>query len=188
MSKYHFILVFVCLNLLGLLLLPMACGDEQSSKKDDGMQVQTVESVQKKSIDFVLPIRKGYISSKFGTRVNPITRKEQFHNATDIAAKLGTKVFATADGTVLFAISDYKPNKGHGKNIILQHANGYKTRYAALDTIYVHDDQSVKAGDSIGLVGETGMATAPHLHFEILKDGQHVNPEDYIDFKDLEKN
>jgi murein DD-endopeptidase MepM/ murein hydrolase activator NlpD len=69
-----------------------------------------------------------------------------------------------------------------GKYIDVQHANGFMTRYTQLDDISVQEGQTVKQGEEIGQVGSTGLSTGPHLHFEIWKDGEHVNPADYIKF------
>lgn len=90
--------------------------------------------------------------------------------------KKGTPVYATADGTVEKAVTHNK----YGKMIVLKHDNIYQTLYAQLSTIEVKPGMEVKKGDLIGRVGSSGLSTAPHLHYEVLKEGKAVNPEKYF--------
>lgn len=117
------------------------------------------------------------VSSMFGYREDPFKKVRRFHKGIDIAAIKGTPVFATADGTVL-SVQD-QPN-GYGKNVIIQHAEGYKTRYAQLDSYKVSKGDRVRKHQVIGEVGSSGRSTAPHLHYEVSKDGKPVDPKDYI--------
>lgn len=123
----------------------------------------------------ILPTR-GYRTSGFGMRIDPFTGYKQFHGGVDIANKMGTPIFATADGVVEFV-----GNVGDlGKLIKINHGYGYKTRYGHLSQIKVNRGQKVRRGDLIGLMGSSGYSTGPHLHYEIIKNGQKVNPLEYI--------
>jgi len=138
--------------------------------------------------NFISPIKGGVVGSKFGIRIHPIIKKIRKHPGIDIRAEKGTKVYAVEDGTVQKIITTYKKNRGYGKVILLAHQGNLLTRYAHLDSILVKKGQKVKRGTLIGLVGETGLATGPVLHFELLKNMKKVDPEIYIDFKILSKN
>jgi beta-lactamase regulating signal transducer with metallopeptidase domain len=173
MRKYHMIVVCVSLLLFGLFFLPMANTVTQATEEAE--------------IKLVCPIQKGHITARFGPMIDPMTKKERFHGAIDIAARVGTEIYVAADGTVLSVESEYQSGEGYGKNIIIQHANGYTTRYAKLSEIFVKEGQSVKAGEKIALSGNTGRSTGPHLHFELIKNRRHENPEKYIDFLILQK-
>lgn len=107
--------------------------------------------------------------------IHPFTKKETSHLGVDIKAPKGTKVFATADGVVLRA-GNYE---GWGNMVVLQHGNEFETFYAHLDSYSVEAGKKVVKGEVIGGVGNTGQSTGPHLHFEVRKAGEHVNPSDY---------
>lgn len=125
--------------------------------------------------------QKVYItSSKYGMRTHPITKKKKAHLGYDLAAAMGSKVYATADGRVqLTKIS----NAGYGNYIEIKHRFGFETRYGHLSKILVVDNQYVKQGDLIGLVGSTGLSTGPHLHYEIIKNGSTIDPFVSFDIK-----
>lgn len=137
--------------------------------------------------NFISPIKGGVVGSEFGPRVHPTINKIRNHLGIDIPAQKGTKVYAVEDGTVQKIVTTYKLNRGYGKFIILTHQGNLLTRYAHLGEILVKKGQKVKKGTLIGLVGETGLATRPLLHFEVLKDMKKVDPENYIDFAVLSK-
>ncbi|HOI64822.1 MAG TPA: LysM peptidoglycan-binding domain-containing M23 family metallopeptidase, partial [Mesotoga sp.] len=119
----------------------------------------------------------GKISSEFGWRKDPFTGASTFHSGMDIAVQQGAPVFAARDGTVIEAAD----NGGYGLNIIILHADGSKTRYAHLSHISVYSGQRVARGELIGRVGETGRATGPHLHFEIVDSkNQCKDPRSYL--------
>ncbi len=126
----------------------------------------------------IWPIKKEKtkISSKFGMQMHPIYRKRMMHNGIDLKAERGTEIFATADGIVRLA--DYKDV--FGNRIIIDHDNVYSTLYAHLSVIKIKKGDKVKKGDVIGKVGSTGLSTSPHLHYEVKKSGNWVNPENYI--------
>lgn len=124
---------------------------------------------------FVWPAR-GSISSPFGYRANPFTGLRTYHSAIDIVVSLGTKVKATSDGNV----ADTGYNSVFGNYVILKHANGYQSLYAHLSSISVKEGASVAQGAIIGLSGNTGQSTGPHLHFSIFKNGQALDPTKYV--------
>ena len=118
---------------------------------------------------------------------HPYSKEVMLHKGIDVAAPLGTEIFAAAKGKVVKAVVDYEKNKGSGKHIVIQHAEGFETFYSHVDEVLVQDGQKVKAGDLIAKVGATGMATGDHLHFEIRQNGEAQNPKDYIDFRKVKK-
>jgi murein DD-endopeptidase MepM/ murein hydrolase activator NlpD len=118
------------------------------------------------------PIRGGWLTSLFGSRKDPFTGQPDFHSGLDISADRGTPVRATADGTVEAA--GYQGN--YGNAIVLAHGFGIGTRFGHLSQFAVRPGQRVKRGEVIGYVGATGRATSPHLHYEILINGQAINP------------
>jgi murein DD-endopeptidase MepM/ murein hydrolase activator NlpD len=119
---------------------------------------------------------KGYISSAFGWRDDPFTGKRAFHQGLDIATYHGNPIYATADGVVIQARSD----KIGGKTIKIKHMFGYTTVYCHLSEYLVKVGQKVKRWDTIGLVGSTGKARGPHVHYEVHLNGKAVNPYNYL--------
>lgn len=122
----------------------------------------------------------GPSSSAYGWRYHPKTGEYKKHQGEDIAAAYGDPVYAAAAGQVIQA---WDRNDGYGNTIVINHMNGYFTRYAHLSAFFVADGQIVQEGQLIGRVGDTGVATGPHLHFEIRignEWGEDVNPADYI--------
>ena len=122
------------------------------------------------------PLDSGYISSRYGTRPDPFTGKNAFHAGIDFAAAPGTRVLVVADGVVSFAGRD----RNYGKLVEITHGNGYVTRYAHNSTLLVEPGQTVRRGDALALMGSTGRSTGTHLHFEVLRDGRHVNPMSFV--------
>lgn len=113
------------------------------------------------------------VASGFGYRADPFTKVRKFHAGMDFSARTGTPVFATGDGVVARADNNVS---GYGNHIVIRHGFGYETLYAHLSKYKVRPGQRVKRGDVIGLVGSTGRSEAPHLHYEVHKNGQVVNP------------
>ena len=114
--------------------------------------------------------------SAFGMRLHPILQVVRMHEGIDLTCPRGTKIFATADGVVVDA--GYSQG-GHGIRIFIDHGYGYKTIYGHLEKVLVKRGERVKRGDVIGLVGNTGLSMAPHLHYEIIVNGKKVNPINY---------
>lgn len=123
----------------------------------------------------ILPVG-GIITSGFGYRRDPFTHRIRMHEGIDIAGPVGTPIHATADGRVVFA----GPRHGWGLVVEIDHSYGYKTVYAHLHSIKVRKGDFVKRGDIIGLRGNTGRSTGPHLHYEVRVSGSPVNPLNYI--------
>lgn len=124
--------------------------------------------------EYISPVT-GITSSGFGYRLHPIKNEVKFHYGTDFAADTGAAVAAFADGTVV-AQGD---SDSYGKYVIIDHADGYRTLYAHCSSICVGCG-AVKKGDTVALVGATGAATGPHLHFELEHNGMYLNPEFYV--------
>lgn len=124
-----------------------------------------------------VPPTTGQITSPFGERIDPITKKPaSFHQGVDIGNKEGTPIMATADGVV----STTGVQGGYGNMITIRHNNTLSSRYAHLSIINVTPQTKVKKGDVIGLMGSTGRSTGSHLHFEIRENGEAVNPSKYV--------
>lgn len=120
---------------------------------------------------FIRPV-SGPIVSGFGMRYHPILKVNRMHNGVDIAAPHGTPIKATADGEVIFA--GYR--RGYGNTVIIDHGGGVATLYAHCSALAVGEGTVVKQGQVIAYVGATGLATGPHLHFEVRHNGEPVNP------------
>ncbi|MFQ5603786.1 MAG: M23 family metallopeptidase [bacterium] len=128
----------------------------------------------------IRPVQGGRITDKFGIRKDPFVERVKHHNGIDLTARYGTKVYAAAAGVVEFVRTKYRLNAGYGRVVIINHGNGYKTLYGHLSKIKVKKGQKVKRWDVIGLSGNTGRATGPHLHYEVWKDRRAKNPENYM--------
>ncbi|MBN3563092.1 M23 family metallopeptidase [Aliamphritea spongicola] len=130
------------------------------------------------SIPNGLPIQGIRISGKYGMRMHPVLDKRTMHYGIDFKADKGTPIYATADGAVEFA--GYNKQSGFGKLIILQHGFGFKTYYAHLNDIKIKSGQFVSKGQLIGLSGNTGRSTGPHLHYEIRHLFRPVDPAPFV--------
>jgi len=119
----------------------------------------------------VMPVA-GTPTSGYGMRTDPIQHKDINHPGFDLAAKVGTPVSAAAPGEIVHA----GPAGTYGNLVIVRHGNGVETRYAHLSAVGVHVGDHVEANQPIGNVGTTGYSTGPHLHFEVRKDGQAIDP------------
>ena len=124
----------------------------------------------------IQPLKTYKYVSGFGTRMHPIYKTLRTHTGIDLVAPTGTKIYATGDGVVTSA----KFERGYGKAIVINHGYQYQSMYAHCSEILVHQGQKVKRGEVIGLVGNTGVSTGSHLHYEIIKGGQKVNPINYF--------
>ena len=122
------------------------------------------------------PIAKGWMSSPFGERVDPISGKKAWHEGMDFAGANGSDVIAVANGIVVFA----GRRDGYGLMVEISHGKNLRTRYGHHQELLVRVGQSVKRGDVIGLMGSSGRSTGPHVHFEVLKSGKPVNPARYV--------
>jgi murein DD-endopeptidase MepM/ murein hydrolase activator NlpD len=122
------------------------------------------------------PVQSGWMSSYFGRRTDPFTGKPASHQGVDFAGKAGAEINAVADGVVTWSSDRY----GFGNLVEINHGNGYSTRYAHNAENLVAVGEEVRKGQIVALMGETGRATGPNLHFEVLKNGQRVNPVTFI--------
>ncbi len=123
-----------------------------------------------------IALEKLDITSQFGYRIHPLDKKKKMHKGIDIKAELGTPVIAPSSGRII----EVGQNQSLGKYIVIQHDEIYATRYHHLNEICVKKNQKVKKGEPIGKVGSSGLSLAPHLHYEVLENGKHVNPRDFI--------
>ncbi|MDG1293467.1 MAG: peptidoglycan DD-metalloendopeptidase family protein [Pseudomonadales bacterium] len=122
------------------------------------------------------PVTKGWLSSSFGRRTDPFSGKQSWHEGVDFAGKAGVDVIAVASGVVTHS----GRKSGYGNIVELNHGNGYVTRYAHNDTHQVSIGDIVEKGQVIATMGSSGRSTGPHVHFEVLKNGEPMNPERYI--------
>jgi len=135
------------------------------NKKDYLSRIPAIQPVSNKNLE--------RIGSGFGYRTDPFYRTQRFHAGIDFTAPRGVEVYATADGTVEEVTSEIW---GYGQHIIINHGNGFTTLYGHLSKFKVKRGQKVTRGQLIALVGSTGKSTAPHLHYEVHKNGEKLNP------------
>lgn len=120
---------------------------------------------------------KGIVTQKFGAAIHPFTGKWYLHKGIDIGYTRGTELLATANGTVV----DVKfESRGYGHNVIIRHKYGFSTRYAHMDKAYVYKGQEVHRGQVIGILGNSGLSTGPHIHYEIRMGTQVLDPSEYM--------
>ncbi len=122
------------------------------------------------------PVSSGWISSYFGQRTDPFTGRPANHTGIDFAGRMGDDIFAVADGVVTYSGDRF----GYGIMVEVNHGNGYTTRYAHNSENLVEVGDQVRKGEVVALMGQTGRATGPNLHFEVLKDGRRMNPVNFI--------
>lgn len=153
--------------------------DIQSSSYDELIALAKRKSDMMASLPAIQPVSNKdlrRIASGFGYRIDPIYKTRKMHTGMDFTAPTGTNVYASGDGVVE---SVQVKRWGYGKHIVINHGYGYKTLYAHLSAFKVRPGQRVKRGQIIGLVGNTGKSTAPHLHYEVIKGKQKVNPANF---------
>ncbi len=122
------------------------------------------------------PVKKGWVSSRYGVRTDPITGRRAFHYGLDFAGKAGAEVVTVASGVVVYA----GPRSNYGKMVEINHGGGYSTRYGHHQELAVKVGDIVKKGQVIGYMGSSGRATGPHVHFEVYKNGRVVDPSAYV--------
>ena len=158
--------------------------DMEVLKKQISESMESVMDIKKyiaeqKDLYLATPVgfpAPGRISSSYGYREHPKYGDEKFHSGLDISVPLQTPVKATADGIVSFA--GWTP--GGGYTVVVEHGHGYSTAYAHNKKTVAKIGQRVKRGDVISLSGSTGISTGPHIHYEVWKDGRHVNPNTFL--------
>jgi murein DD-endopeptidase MepM/ murein hydrolase activator NlpD len=136
----------------------------------------TAAPVAQGAVSFLAMPVEGRLTSRFGPRTHPITGQLRPHNGIDIAAPTGMSIRAAAGGTVSFA----GPRGGYGNTVVVDHPDGTQTLYAHAHTIGVRTGDSISPGQAIATVGSTGQSTAPHLHFELRRQGEPVDPAPYL--------
>jgi len=122
------------------------------------------------------------LASGFGMRIHPIYKVKKMHEGVDFSAPRGTPIYATGDGKVITVRN--MGLKGYGKYVEIDHGYGYVTKYAHMDEFNVRVGQEIKRGECIGYVGNSGSSTAPHVHYEVIKDDKNINPALYF-FQDI---
>jgi murein DD-endopeptidase MepM/ murein hydrolase activator NlpD len=135
------------------------------------------QGVTRNAVPSLLPVRKGWISSNFGSRIHPISGNRRMHQGIDIPGRHGTEILAAAPGVIIKSQYD----RGYGNLIEIRHADGYVTKYAHNSKMLAETGQYVQKGEVIALMGSTGISTGTHLHFEVLKNGVPINPRQYIE-------
>jgi murein DD-endopeptidase MepM/ murein hydrolase activator NlpD len=142
-------------------------------------QLMTLAVAKKAELRRMPAIRPcgGRFLSGFGYRANPFHGGSEFHQGIDFAAPIGTPVYATGDGVVITADDR---ESGYGNQIEINHGSGYVTKYAHLSAYRVQVGDSVARGQLIGLIGNTGYSTGPHLHYEVIRNGVKINPIDFF--------
>ena len=149
--------------------------DAQAAFSGYEMPEDVTYAMQEPPFSYLIPVG-GYSASGFGYRMHPILGEVKFHYGTDVAANSGDDIGAFAAGTVSFAGED----ENLGNYVTVDHGDGWQSLYAHCGTVYVKAGDTVQPGQKLALVGATGLATGPHLHFELTHDGVYLNPEYYI--------
>ena len=156
---------------------------QKASYKDLGSMVKDKEKLLA-ATPAIQPVSNAdlkRIASGFGYRIDPVYKTVKLHPGLDFAAPAGTPIYATANGTVEFAGNR---GDGYGNNVIINHGYGYKTLFGHMFRIKARAGQSVKRGEVIGWVGSTGKSTGPHCHYEVIKNGNKIDPI-YFFYNDL---
>lgn len=156
----------------------------QSKSYDEIISMSRNKEEMLSSVPAIMPVSNEDLTrtaSGFGWRIHPIYKIKKLHEGMDFTAPVGTKIYATGDGVVEKVESS---KRGYGKRVVIDHGYGYKTRYAHLEDFNVRRGEEVKRGDVIGYVGNSGLSVAPHLHYEVQKDNEKVDPIHYY-FNDL---
>lgn len=156
----------------------------QSKSFDDVYNMAKNKALMLSCTPAIMPVKDVdiyRISSHYGYRTDPFYKVQKMHSGIDFAGPIGTHIYCTGDGVVEKVI---KGNGGYGNNIIVNHGYGYKTRYAHINKAYVKEGQKVKRGQHIADMGNSGKSTAPHLHYEVIKNDKAINPVNFF-FNDL---
>jgi murein DD-endopeptidase MepM/ murein hydrolase activator NlpD len=156
----------------------------ESRSQDEVVQLAENKEKLFAAIPAIQPIANKQLialASGFGQRIHPVYKVKKMHTGIDFAAEIGTPIYATADGKVISVDVKFS---GYGKLVEIDHGFGYRSRYAHMHEFAVRIGQNIKRGDLVGYVGNTGLSTAPHLHYEVLINGNQVDPVHYF-FNDL---
>ena len=150
----------------------------QTKSFDEIIELAKNKEVMLRSIPAIKPVaERGRVMfvSGFGYRIHPIYKTRKLHCGDDWSCPQGTKIYATGDGVVSYAGFE----RGYGKHVIINHGFGFQTLYGHMSVVKVQPRQKVKRGDLIGLTGNTGLSSGPHIHYEVHKGGKPVDPINY---------
>lgn len=156
----------------------------QSKSFDEVVKLAKNKEQLISSIPAIMPINNKDLRRQpggFGWRTHPIYKTPEFHPGMDFAAEQGTPIYATGDGVVETADANAQ---GYGNHVVINHGFGYQTLYGHMSKMAVRVGKKIKRGELVGYVGSTGLSTAPHIHYEVIKNGEKVNPINFY-FNDL---
>jgi len=160
----------------------------QSKSFDEVQEMAKQKDVMLMAIPAIQPVANvdlRRVASGYGYRIHPIYKVRKMHTGMDFSAPTGTPIYATGNGVIS---NDQGANKvgghGYGRYVVIDHGYGYQTLYGHMSKIAVRSGQNIKRGDVIGYVGNSGASTAPHLHYEIIKNGEKINPINFF-YNDL---
>ena len=156
----------------------------QSKSYDEVIELATNKEEMLASIPAIQPIPNKNLkrmASGYGYRIHPVYKTRKLHTGMDFTSPTGTEIYATGNGKV---VKVKKMRRGYGMHVVIDHGFGYSTLYGHMSKFNVRKGQKVKRGDVIGYVGNTGTSTAPHLHYEVMKDSKKINPINFY-FNDL---
>ena len=158
----------------------------QSKSLDEIYEMARTKNERTAAMPAIMPIAKNQckLVSGFGTRFHPILKYRRMHTGIDFTARPGTPIYATGDGVVRVAGRNAEGFSGYGVVVVIDHGYGFRTLYAHMKSTNVRPGQHVKRGEKIGEVGSTGLSTGNHLHYEVILNGNKVNPIYYF-FNDL---
>lgn len=155
----------------------------QNQSFDEIMQMASDNEAMLSSLPSIQPVKNEELTklaSGFGMRINPFHKGRVMHSGLDYAAPRGTEVYATGNGEVKIIKDNSELQTGYGRYIEIDHGFGYVTKYAHLSEIKVKPGEQVKRGQVIALVGSSGGSVAPHVHYEIMKDNEKIDPINYL--------
>ncbi len=155
----------------------------QSKSYDELSKLASRKNDMLASIPAIQPVSNrdlNRMASGFGYRIHPVYKTRKLHTGMDFSAPTGTEIYATGNGKVIAAEYD----RGYGYHVIIDHGFGYQTLYGHMSKMKVKKGQTVNRGEVIGLIGNTGTSTAPHLHYEVIKNNKKINPINFY-FNDL---
>lgn len=152
--------------------------DRTETALETGLALMLSQQSSMAGVPRIFPVIHGHarISSAFGWRHHPILKRRQWHDGLDIAADWDAPIVSAADGVVVYAGYRF----GYGITVDVRHANGFMTRYTHMGEAAVKNGDVLQAGDLIGLMGSTGRSTGPHVHFEVIKDDEKINPWPFV--------
>jgi murein DD-endopeptidase MepM/ murein hydrolase activator NlpD len=152
----------------------------QSRSLDEVVTLAKKKAEMLQSIPAIQPVANKdltRVASGYGYRIHPIYKVRKLHTGIDFTAPTGTPVYATGDGRVIF---NSRNSSGYGLHVVIDHGYGYQTLYAHLSKVEARAGARIKRGEILGYIGNTGTSTAPHLHYEVIKGGNKVNPINFF--------